>query len=282
MRARAVPAGIRQPARARSYPADVVWSEALIADVPSRAMGRRTGEISTAAQRLIAARHAASVRRSKLPDCDFDAAADAAVTSAYEDVTTARQESEAAALRRDWLLTAGNASGGGLFVLAALSLVRGTNPMSPAIAGLLGGATIAVAAGLISAFIITRRARIVLATALGIWHDAMDGAGVATMGEIHARRLRHQGCARATMEHEAAEEVAANAEKEWRRLVGRSWQPEDVAALLRYLAELRGHILTRLAASLVGHIEVLEAPDADVIELPVGKSRRDSRAARAG
>lgn len=274
--------GIRQRDFSRSYPADVVWSEALTAGVPARAMGRRPGEISTAAQRVAAARHAVAVRLSKIPECDFDAADDAAVTSAYDDVRVAREEWDAAIVRRDWLLTAGNSSGGGLFVLAVVSLVRGTDPMSPAIAALLGGATVAVVVGLISALVVTRRARSVLSTASSIWYDAMAAARVTTMGELHARRLRHHGCARATMELEAAQSVATQAEGEWRRLVGPSWEPEDVATLLRHLSVLRNHTLSLLGVSLASLADLLATPDAEVIELRVGGAHRESRAAQAG
>jgi hypothetical protein len=198
----------------------------------------------------------------------LDASADAAVVDAVAAVTAARTDQNTAIYERHKLLAIGNALGV-LALGAAAGLVGlGVAPMDPPVAL----AVMSAAAGPLTAgWLSTQRCSIAarnVGTARSKWAAALEATGMASMGDLAARRVAITAWERRCREAAAAVEAARPHQRPWYRLAGPGVSPADVEEVLARIAELRAALLRLLGALLEERVEgsamAVLAPPAEV------------------
>ncbi|HVF33325.1 MAG TPA: hypothetical protein VM933_09845 [Acidimicrobiales bacterium] len=184
----------------------------------------------------------------------LDPVADEAVLAAVGEVQAARAQQNVALHERHRLLATGNGCGLlGLGVAAVQIFAFGSSPMALPVA-------VAVAASpigpLVSGWLAAQRCSIAarrLLVARARWSSALDAAGVATMGDLAARRIAAAAWERRSAEAEAAVEAARPHQRAWYRLAGPGVPPTEVDAVLDRVEELRQAQL-RLLGRLLAHV----------------------------
>lgn len=200
----------------------------------------------------------------------LDADADAAVFAAVADVTAARAEQNAALYERHKLLAFGNALG--LLALGAAGgmMALGVAPMEAPVAV----AVVSAAGGPLTAgWLATQRCSIAardVGTARAKWGAALEATGMASMGDLAARRLAVAAWERRCREAAAAVEAARPHQRAWYRLAGPGVSPADVDDVIARVEALRQALLRLLGARLAERVEgsamAVLAPAAEVAE----------------
>ena len=225
--------------------------------------------LAAAAARAEAAVARWQARVGERPSLDADA--DAAVVEAVAAVTAARAEQNTAIYERHKLLAIGNALGVvALGAAAALVGGLGVAPMDPPVAV----AVMSAAGGpLTAAWLSTQRCSIAardVGTARSRWAAALAATGMASMGDLAARRLAIAAWERRCREAAAAVEAARPHQRPWYRLAGPGVSPADVDDVLARVAELRSTLLRLFGALLAERVEgsamAVLAPPSEVAE----------------
>lgn len=250
-------------ARAEVARLEAGLSRALLSTPPSEI--RRLAAKATRAEAAVARWQA---RVGERPSLDADA--DAAVITAVAAMTAARADQNAALSERHKLLALGNALG--LFTLgAAGGLVGlGVSPMDAPVAL----AVVSAAGGPLTAgWLATQRCSLAarnVGTARSKWAAALEATGMASMGDLAARRVAIAAWERRCREAAAAVEAAREHQRPWYRLAGPGVSPDDVDEVLARVEALRSAQLRLLGALLAERVEgsamAVLAPPAEVAE----------------
>ena len=214
----------------------------------------------------------------------LDADADAAVRSAVEDVTAARADQNMALYERHKLLALGNAMG--LLALGAAGgmIGLGVPPMDVPVAV----AVVSAAGGPITAgWLATQRCSLAarnVGTARTKWAAALEATGMASMGDLAARRVAITAWERRCREAAAAVEAARPHQRPWYRLAGPGVSPDDVDNVLARVDALREALLRLLGLLLAERVEgsamAVLAPAAEIAEPESPPSWLDDALAR--
>lgn len=233
-------------------------------------------ELATRARRYLAARDALERRRAAVGDRPFFLpAAERAVLAAKSDVASAAAKLREAAAASHRLLALGNLCGLAMIGACIAAVFAGASPLSlPVGVGIMSSA-----GGPIGALIGGWRGRVAArqahAEAVAGWCAALERAGVETMGELWAARVRHDAWRTQCRELEAAADAEAVARQRWVEVAGEDLDPAAVGALAAALRQLRSiklellqDALRRLAADRRALIDLRPA----VVELHDGAS----------
>jgi hypothetical protein len=199
---------------------------------------------------------------------DLDPAADAAVRAAVARYRAACAARSTIGETRQRLLARGNAAAVTSLGAAGLLVAAGVAPMALPVAFFVVASTVGPATA--TAMAATRRtdAQRAVAAAREAWVEALEQAGVATMGALSARRLAVRAWERHNAEVALAEEAAAPHLRAWHRVAGPGVDPADVEAVLAQVAALRAAQLRLLAVHLSQRAAEPE-PEAVVVLEPV-------------
>lgn len=264
-------------ARAEVARLEAGLSRALLSTPPSEL--RRVASAAARAEAAVARWQARVGERPAL-----DPSADAGVVAAVAAVTAARADQNAALYERHKLLAIGN--GVGLLALgAAAALVSiGVAPMELPVAATVMSAA---AGPLTAGWLATQRASIAarnVGTARSAWAKALEGTGLASMGELAARRVAIAAWERRCREAAAAVEAARPYQRPWYRLAGPGVSPRDVEDVIARVEALRAALLGLLGALLAERVEgsamAVLAPPAEVAAPEAPPSWLDDALAR--
>ena len=264
-------------ARAEVARREAGLSRALLATPPSEL--RR---IAAAAARAEAAVARWQARVGERPALDADA--DAAVRQAVADVTTARADQNTALFERHKLLALGNVLGLTALGVAGGLVALGMPPMELPVAV----AVVSAAGGPLTAgWLATQRCSLAarnVGTARGRWAAALEATGMASMGDLAARRVAVVAWERRCREAAAAVEAARPHQRAWYRLAGPGVSPDDVEEILGRIESLRLALLRLLGALLAERVEgsamAVLAPAAELAEPEAAPSWLDEALAR--
>jgi hypothetical protein len=226
--------------------------ERLSHGLPPAAMGAWPDDVRRASRAHALAVAAAARRRALVgerPQLDEDAVA--AVLAAHRGVDEARACRREAIAEGHRLLAIGNAWAAIALAGAGLLVSQGVEPMATAVYAAVAGA----AAGPVTMSVIGvgRRslATIKVDAARAAWARALEVAGFATMGQLHATRIALAAWRRREAEADAAEAAVEAARARWHELVGDGFSPIEGPLLAFRLASLRSAQLRLLHALLV-------------------------------
>ena len=200
----------------------------------------------------------------------LDADADAAVLAAVAEVTAARADQNAALYERHKLLALGNALGLLALGVAGGMIGLGAAPMDAPVAM----AVVSAAGGPLTAgWLATQRCSLAarsVGSARARWAAALEATGMASMGDLAARRVAIAAWERRCREAAAAVEAARPHQRPWYRLAGPGVSPDDVGDVLARVEALRAALLRLFGLLLAERVEgsamAVLAPPAEVAQ----------------
>lgn len=251
---------------------ELVADEARLRSLlPATVLGFPEAELRLRARRLREARIALARRQAAVgPRPELQLAAEQAVHAARDAASIADDGVRAARTAAHQLLLLGNVIGVVMIVACVFAMTAGVSPLSTTLGVVLmasAGGPIGAVIGGVRGIQAAQRRR---AEARAVWTAALERAGVETMGDLAAARLRHDDWRERCQAAQVAADREQHAAEAWLEAVGPGIDPSAVgplAAVLRQLRAINVELLRRRIGGLAvarSGLEIREVPVAVV------------------